>query len=415
MTIQFQRAERKQSKLRLGITGPTGSGKTYGALNIATGLGGRIAVLDTENGSASLYADEFEFDVINLTAPYSPERFIEIIKAAEQAGYDTLIIDSTTHEWSGVGGCLELVDKIAPKFKGNTWSAWNEVTPRHRAFIDAMLQSQINIIATMRSKMETTQEDSGNGKKRVVKLGMKSEQRDGIEYEFTVVLDLIHDGHYAIATKDRTRLFTGREPEQINVNTGKKLLAWLNSGKADQTISQAQVNILNQLFVRSGLDITNYCQKRGLAELADIKASVFDETVAALQAKIAKNSQSAMAPVAVKPAATAKQSVLVPQSSFDGLLQKAEHATSEVEANALLSHADMLTEGELKKLRTAIGKRLITLQKQKPEKPSLKVRMEQCQDSNELDILSTEIEICDTQIQPMLWDIYNARLAELNA
>lgn len=225
----FQKATRKKAKLRLAISGPSGSGKTYGALQIAAGLGERIAVIDTERGSASLYAPVTDFDVLELDPPYSPERFIEAIRGAEQAGYGTLIIDSATHEWNGIGGCLEMVDQYATaKFKGNTWSAWNEVTPRHRAFVDAMLRSPMHVIVTMRSKTETAQVEEG-GKKKVVKLGMKAEQRDGTEYEFTVVLDLTHDGHYALASKDRTGLFA--DPEIITPRTGARLLAWLETGE----------------------------------------------------------------------------------------------------------------------------------------------------------------------------------------
>jgi len=235
MALTFTKAVRKKSKLRLGITSPSGGGKTYGALLLAKGLGGRIALVDTENGSASLYSGMEgmpDFDVLELKAPYSPERFIEAIHAAEAADYDVLIIDSLTHEWSGVGGCLELVDQVAKsRFKGNTWSAWNEVTPRHRALLDAILQSPCDIIATMRSKTETAQTEGPNGKKQVVKLGMKAEQREGAEYEFTIVLDLVHDGHYATATKDRTGLFKG-DPKPISEATGKALRAWLNSGEA---------------------------------------------------------------------------------------------------------------------------------------------------------------------------------------
>lgn len=227
--MAFAKAVRKKAKLRLAITGPSGSGKTWGALTIAKGLGGKIACIDTENGSASLYAHMVDFDVLTLTAPYSPERYIEAIKEAEAAGYDVLIIDSTTHEWSGVGGCLEINEKTAQaKFRGNTWSAWNETTPRHRKFIDAMLQSNLHIIATGRSKTETAQTEEG-GRKKVVKLGMKTEQRDGFEYEFTVVLDLTHDGHFALPSKDRTGLFSG-DPKPIDENTGKALLQWLENG-----------------------------------------------------------------------------------------------------------------------------------------------------------------------------------------
>ena len=236
--MQFRKAVRKQARLRLALTGPSGSGKTLGALMIAKGLGGRLAVLDTEHGSASLYADGVsmpdghtftppDFDVLELAAPYSPERYVEAIGAAEAAGYEVLIVDSTTHEWNGSGGCLEINDTVAQaKFRGNTWSAWNETTPRHRAFIDAMLQSPMHIIATGRSKTETVQGEN----KKVMKLGMKTEQRDGFEYEMSVVLDIVHAGHYAMASKDRTGLFTDRDPQPISEDTGRALRAWLENG-----------------------------------------------------------------------------------------------------------------------------------------------------------------------------------------
>lgn len=227
--MQFQKAQRRKAKLRLAITGPSGSGKTWGALLVGKGLGGKMAVIDTERGSASLYSHLADFDVLELTPPYTPERFIEAVKSAEKAGYDVLIIDSASHEWNGVGGCLELVDQVAAaKFKGNSWSAWNDVTPRHRAFLDALLRADMHVIATMRSKTETAQTEE-NGRKKVVKLGMKSEQRDGVEYEFTTVLDLTHEGHYAVASKDRTGLFRG-DPKQLSEETSRELLEWLESG-----------------------------------------------------------------------------------------------------------------------------------------------------------------------------------------
>lgn len=241
MSLVFRKARRQQAKLRLAITGPSGSGKTYGGLLLAKGLGGKIAVIDTEHGSASLYDSLVEFDTLNLEPPYRPERFIEAIKAAEEAGYDTIIIDSITHEWSGPGGCLEMNEEIArSKFRGNTWSAWSETNTRHRAFIDAILASRCHIIATMRSKTETAQVDEG-GRKVVKKLGMKSEQRDGAEYEFTVVLDLVHDGHFATASKDRSLLFQG-DPKPISVETGRRLLEWLNGGAAREDVLVVPAN-----------------------------------------------------------------------------------------------------------------------------------------------------------------------------
>ncbi|MGA8121095.1 ATP-binding protein [Rouxiella badensis] len=228
--MKFEKAMRKKAKLRLALTGPSGSGKTYSALLIAKGIGGRIAVVDTEKGSASLYSDIADFDVLELEPPFSPERFIEAINAAEKAGYDTIVVDSITHEWGGVGGCLELVDTIAKaKFRGNSWSAWSEINPRHRLFLDAILRSNMHVIATMRSKTETAQVEE-NGRKKVTKLGMKSEQRDGVEYEFTTVLDLVHESHHANATKDRTKLFSNADPVILSEETGKKLLDWLESG-----------------------------------------------------------------------------------------------------------------------------------------------------------------------------------------
>jgi nucleoside-triphosphatase THEP1 len=229
--MKFQKAQKKKSKLRLALTGPAGSGKTWGALQIAKGLGGTIAVIDTEHGSASLYEHLVDFDVLELQAPYSPERFIEAIDSAEQAGYETLIIDSSTHEWSGQGGCLEINEEIAKsKFRGNTWSAWNETSARHRKFVDRILQSKMHVITTIRSKTETAQQESITGKKQVVKLGMKAEQRDGLEYEFGLVLDIIHDGHYATASKDRTGLFVDKDPKPITPETGAILKNWLESG-----------------------------------------------------------------------------------------------------------------------------------------------------------------------------------------
>ena len=229
MTIQIRKAKRSATKLRLLLTGPSGSGKTWGGLQIAKGLGGRCVVIDTEQGSSDIYDSLHEFDVVDLRPPFSPEAYIEAIRACEEAGYEVIIVDSISHEWSGKGGCLELVDDIAKaQFRGNTWSAYSVITPRHRAFIDAMLRSPAHIIATGRAKTETAQVEDG-GRKKVVKLGMKTETRDGAEYEFTTVIDLVHDGHFATVSKDRTNLFTG-DPKPLSVDTGKRLAAWLAAG-----------------------------------------------------------------------------------------------------------------------------------------------------------------------------------------
>lgn len=233
--MQFTKAERKKSKLRLALAGPSGSGKTYGALLVAKGLGGKVAVIDTEKGSASLYSDLVDFDVLELEPPYSPGNYVSAVKLAEKCGYDVVIIDSITHEWTGSGGCLEMNEETAKaKYRGNTWIAWNDTKAKHRVFIDTLLSCQAHVIVTMRSKTETAQVEV-NGKKQVQKLGMKSEQNDGIEYEFTTVLDLIHDGNFALPSKDRTGLFaTDCNPFKLSEDIGHKLAEWLDSGKNPQ-------------------------------------------------------------------------------------------------------------------------------------------------------------------------------------
>ncbi|WP_284073909.1 AAA family ATPase [Acinetobacter pittii] len=232
--FSFTKAERKKAKLKLNLNGASGSGKTYSALVLASSLGKKIAVIDTENESASLYANEFNFDTLPLKPPYSPERFAGAIHAAHSMGYEVLIIDSASHEWIGTGGCLEINDEAAKRFKGNTWSAWSETTPRHRKFIDAILQTDMHIITTTRAKTETVQGEKG----KVIKLGMKAEQREGYEYELTVSLDMLHENKFAIPTKDRTKLFNPAG-EVITKETGEKLIAWLNDGRSQEEALQA--------------------------------------------------------------------------------------------------------------------------------------------------------------------------------
>jgi hypothetical protein len=228
----FRKAERKQAKLRLCLAGPSGSGKTYSSIKIAKGLGGSIAMIDTEHGSGELYAHLTDYDVVTLDAPYSPERYIACIKAAEKAQYAVLIIDSLSHAWSGEGGVLEMVDKSAKASRsGNSYTAWRDVTPWHNKLVEAILTSNLHIITTMRTKTEYVIETNEKGKTTPRKVGMAPVQRDGMEYEFTAVLDLSVDGHLYSASKDRTGLFDGR-PDLPSEKTGEMLLNWINSGKA---------------------------------------------------------------------------------------------------------------------------------------------------------------------------------------
>jgi hypothetical protein len=231
----FQKAERKKAKLRLALDGASGSGKTTGALLIAAGLGGRVALVDTEAGSASLYADQFAFDVMELSPPYEPERYIEAIRAAEAAGYDVLILDSITPEWSGDGGCLDIQSKLGGRFQD-----WAKVTPRHNAFLNAMLRSRLHIIATIRSKTEYLVDESQGKRGQITKQGAAPQQRDGIEYEFTAIFTL-NQNHIARANKDRTRLFDGRD-FQISRETGQQLTDWLEAGIDFNDMQRAKVD-----------------------------------------------------------------------------------------------------------------------------------------------------------------------------
>ena len=221
----FHKAERRKSKLRLAIAGPAGSGKTYSALQIAFGIGGKIALIDTERGSAELYSHLGAYDVCTVEAPFEPSKYVAAIKEAEKLGYDIIITDSLSHAWSGTGGLLDLHGKIADR-GGNSWTAWRKITPQHNELVEALLQSPCHIIATMRSKMEYSQSEEG-GKKTVKKIGLAPVQREGMEYEFTVFYD-IDINHVATASKDRTSLFDNKYFTP-STETGIILINWLNN------------------------------------------------------------------------------------------------------------------------------------------------------------------------------------------
>jgi hypothetical protein len=223
--MQLKQSERKQVKLRLGISGASGFGKTKSALLLAYGMTNdwsKIAVIDTENSSASLYSDMGNFNVIDLPAPYSPERYIEAIELCENSNISVVIVDSISHEWSGKGGCLEIHEQL-----GGRWSDWAIVTPRHQSFIDKILNSSCHIITTVRRKVDYSME-SENGKSKVVKHGTKEITREGFEYELTVNFELINDNHLVRASKDRTSLFANKPEFVITSGTGKRILDWCN-------------------------------------------------------------------------------------------------------------------------------------------------------------------------------------------
>jgi hypothetical protein len=241
MSLQFKKATKEQAKLRLALIGLAGSGKTYSSLEIASHLvpDGKIAVIDTERGSASLYADRFAFDVLELER-HAPANYCEAIEAAEQAGYDVIVIDSLSHAWAGKDGALEQVDKIAKREgRSNNFTAWRDVTPQHNRLVDAMLSSRCHLIATLRSKMEyVLEKDEKTGKSVPRKVGLAPIQRDGLDYEFTVVGDM-NLSHELIVSKSRcSAIGVGDVIDKPGERMAKTLREWLGSGAAPAPVAK---------------------------------------------------------------------------------------------------------------------------------------------------------------------------------
>lgn len=235
----IRKAERKKAKLRLGISGASGCGKTWSALEIATGMGGKIGMIDTEAGRGELYGSDFDYDIIRLEAPYSTQRYIEAIKMFERAGYDILIIDSLSHAWVGEGGVLSVVDKAG----ANSFTqGWRVGTPQHNSLIDALVTSSMHIITTLRVKTEYVVEKNDRGKAEPRKVGLSPVQRDGLEYEFTVFMDMNQE-HTAHVTKDNTKLFD-QQYLKPSKEMGEKLMGWLNTGADVMDLKANFINVV---------------------------------------------------------------------------------------------------------------------------------------------------------------------------
>jgi len=238
----FKKATRLQSKLRMTIDGPAGSGKTYTALRFAHALArdGKIAFIDTERGSASKYVGEspdgipWEFDVLELTQ-FSPEKYTEAIVAAGKMGYSVLIIDSLSHAWEGTGGALEIKQKY-----GEAWSAWRHVTPIHNRMVDAILQSPMHVITTMRSRIEYVQEPDSNGKIVIRKVGMSPIQRPGMEYEFDILGDMDW-AHMFTVSKSRCSAVADKSFEKPGPEFMVPVMEWLTSGDSARSYTPPAV------------------------------------------------------------------------------------------------------------------------------------------------------------------------------
>jgi len=236
----FKKATKQQSKLRLTLDGPAGSGKTFTALRFAHALakGAPIAVLDTERGSASKYTGEapdgtpWEFDVLELTN-FAPSNYVEAILSAGISGYAVLVIDSLSHAWEGRGGALEMKDNAAASMRTrNDYTAWRNVSPEHNRMVDAILQSPLHVITTMRSRMEYVQEKDESGKTTIRKIGLSPIQRPGMEYEFDVVADIDID-HTLRVSKSRCSAIADVIANKPGPGFLIPLIAWLESGSRE--------------------------------------------------------------------------------------------------------------------------------------------------------------------------------------
>ena len=230
MAIQIKKAVRERVFLKLVITGPSGGGKTLGAIGVAKGLAptGKIGVIDSENRSASYYASRFDFDVIELEAPFTTQKYLEALRAFIDGGYEVVVIDSLTHEWAASGGILDQKSQKDAR-GGNSFTNWNEMKQLHNKFVETLLQSKIHVVCTLRSKMEYVMEEGANKKIEVKKIGLAPISSDGMEYEFGVMFDVERNSHLAIASKDRTGLFEGRSLN-LDERVGRELADWLASG-----------------------------------------------------------------------------------------------------------------------------------------------------------------------------------------
>ena len=239
--MQLRQSERKKAKIKMALQGSAGSGKTYSSLLLAQGLNNgdfsKIAIIDTENGSADLYAHLGQYNVLTLQAPYTPQKYVEAIEVCEKAGMEVIIIDSISHCWDYL---LDYHSSLA----GNSFTNWAKIKPLEKLFVDKILQCNAHVIATLRTKQDYVLNQK-DGKFIPEKVGLKAVQRDGIDYEFTLVFD-IDIKHFAISSKDRTGLFMGKPEFVINSGTGRRILEWCNSGaenSVQEVLSEEEVYI----------------------------------------------------------------------------------------------------------------------------------------------------------------------------
>lgn len=261
MSFIIEEAKREQVKLKIAITAPSGGGKTYSSLLLAAGLAGgdmgKVCVLDTEN-AAHAYAGRSTFGAykrIQFNKPHSPERYLQALDQMAGSGIEVAILDSITPEWSW---CKAYHEKLGGRFQD-----WGKVTPLHDGFVKGIIDAPIHVICTMRRKSDYAISREGD-RTVVTKVGLKQEQRDGMEYEFYVVWAL-NQAHLATAEKDRTGLFMGRPAFTLGEETGKELLTWANDGDpAVYTASDAQKKQLCAWLAAEG--VTDRAQMKEISD-----------------------------------------------------------------------------------------------------------------------------------------------------
>lgn len=295
--IGFKKAVRENIWTKTLLIGASGAGKSYGALRMATGFAKqlgktngkeeRIAYIDTESRRSTYYAKEFDYDILELDAPFTPERYVEAIDMAIKAGYKVLVLDSMTHEWSGKGGCLEIHSKIP----GNSYTAWRSVTPRHENFLDKIIDSPIHIFATVRGKDKYVLEEV-NGKQMPRKIPLGYEQRDNTEYLFTVSFMIEQDSHIASSVKDNTHLFETKN-DILTEKHGEDLCIWANDGDIDAKFEQIEAEkekgrqIIKQSEEREAEEIVKSQSKKVSEDRKDDLKSILTliDTIAKTKAK----------------------------------------------------------------------------------------------------------------------------------
>jgi len=345
--MAFKRATKFESKLRLALSGPAGAGKTYTALTLATALadGGQVALIDTEHGSASKYADLFEFDTLCLET-FHPQKYIDAIHEAEAAGYSVLIIDSLSHAWSGQGGLLEEKDKIArAKYSGNSFSAWNDASAIQNKLVNVILGAKLHIIATVRSKMDYVLETGANGKTMPRKVGMAPVQRDDLPYEFDVFCSLESD-NTLIVDKSRCPALSGAVIAKPNGAVAETLKAWLSGAPMEDATklttredeftpaNEKQLASIRKLFeylgkgVFTSLDSFSFEEAKALLE--ELTAEYREKRKAAQPAPVAANHASP------KPAQARQEPAQAPDLT----------QTNREKINALLAEYKALFPGE---------------------------------------------------------------------